>query len=197
MRSSASIVGFHRFAMRAGSGSFAFDAGLGHPRGAPGVVSSSYRQVPNTTWKGTSLLTVHRAPDGGRLAEAIASVLATSPANSLAPEVVAVPAKGVERWLAQRLAHVLGANGGDGVCANVLFPSPVRMLDETAKAVSPEHALSVQRWASAAHPAPRPRRGRQGASAGRRYPAGPLVRRLRAVPAADAPSLGQGPGRAG
>ncbi len=37
-----------------------------------------------------------------------------------------VPAKGVERWLTQRLSHRLGtgARGGDGVCAGVRFLSP-------------------------------------------------------------------------
>ena len=37
-----------------------------------------------------------------------------------------VPAKGVERWLTQRLSHRLGAGprGGDGVCAGRAFPQP-------------------------------------------------------------------------
>ena len=37
-----------------------------------------------------------------------------------------VPAKGVERWLTQRLSHRLGvgSRGGDGVCAGVRFLSP-------------------------------------------------------------------------
>ena len=37
-----------------------------------------------------------------------------------------VPAKGVERWLSQRLSHRLGAapGAGDGVCAGVRFTSP-------------------------------------------------------------------------
>ena len=37
-----------------------------------------------------------------------------------------VPAKGVERWLTQRLSHRLGAGarGGDGVCAGVRFLNP-------------------------------------------------------------------------
>ena len=36
-----------------------------------------------------------------------------------------MPARGVERWLAHRLAHRLGASGrGDGVCAHVAFPAP-------------------------------------------------------------------------
>jgi exodeoxyribonuclease V gamma subunit len=67
---------------------------------------------------------VHRAAHGSALAAALADVLRTPPADPFAREVVAVPAKGVERWLAQRLSHVLGsADGGDGVCANVHFPS--------------------------------------------------------------------------
>ena len=41
-------------------------------------------------------------------------------------EVVAVPTRGVERWLTQRLSAVVGASPGraDGVCANVEFPFP-------------------------------------------------------------------------
>ncbi len=37
-----------------------------------------------------------------------------------------VPARGVERWLTQRLSHRLGAGGrgGDGVCAGVRFLTP-------------------------------------------------------------------------
>ena len=37
-----------------------------------------------------------------------------------------VPAKGVERWLTQRLSHNLGTGprGGDGVCAGVRFLNP-------------------------------------------------------------------------
>ena len=95
------------------------------------------------------MLTLHRTDSGGTLAAGLAQVLASPSADPIAAEVVAVPAKGVERWLAQRLAHVLGAADGDGVCANVLFPSPVRMLDDTAQAVSPAHASSVERWAPA------------------------------------------------
>jgi exodeoxyribonuclease V gamma subunit len=98
---------------------------------------------------GASVLILHRAASGGALATGMADLLVVPTVDAFAAEVVAVPAKGVERWLAQRLAHVLGATGGDGVCANVLFPSPVRMLDETAQAVSPAHASSVDRWAPA------------------------------------------------
>lgn len=47
-------------------------------------------------------------------------------ADPFAEEVVVVPARGVERWLTQRLSHRLGATDGraDGVCAGVRFVSP-------------------------------------------------------------------------
>jgi len=64
-------------------------------------------------------------------------------------DVVAVPAKGVERWLAQRLSHVLGTPSGDGVCANVDFPWPSTLVDEALAASSAAHADAVERWAPA------------------------------------------------
>jgi exodeoxyribonuclease V gamma subunit len=47
------------------------------------------------------------------------------------PEVVAVPTRGVERWLTQRLSAVLGVSPGrrDGVCANVDFPFPGKVVN--------------------------------------------------------------------
>ncbi len=76
-------------------------------------------------------------------------MLAVPAADPFAPEVVAVPAKGVERWLAQRLSHVLGTDSGDGVCANVDFPWPGTLVDEALQATSAEHAEAVERWAPA------------------------------------------------
>ncbi len=93
------------------------------------------------------MLTVHRSASGSVLAGALADVLATTPPDDpFAAEVVAVPAKGVERWLAQRLSHVLGADDGDGVCANVRFPWPSALVDDAVRRASPEHAASVERW---------------------------------------------------
>ncbi|MCD2193009.1 exodeoxyribonuclease V subunit gamma [Actinomycetospora endophytica] len=74
-------------------------------------------------------LHVHRAERADRLAEALAEVLAAPPEDPFAADVVAVPTRGVERWLAQRLAHRLGAaDGEDGVCARVEFPAPAELV---------------------------------------------------------------------
>src|SRR4051794_1372879 len=71
-----------------------------------------------------SMLSVHRAERADALADALGELLARPLPDPFAAEVVAVPAKGVERWLAHRLAHRLGAERGGGVCAGMEFPSP-------------------------------------------------------------------------
>ena len=71
-------------------------------------------------------LHLHRAPRTDQLADALGELVATPLDDPFAEEVVVVPAKGVERWLTQRLSHRLGvgSRGGDGVCAGVRFLSP-------------------------------------------------------------------------
>ena len=74
-------------------------------------------------------LHLHRAVRADVLVDALGEVLATPLADPFATEVVCVPTPGVERWIAQRLAHRLGAGrGDDGVCAGVDFPSPRRLV---------------------------------------------------------------------
>ena len=86
------------------------------------------------------MLHVHRSQRADRLAEALAELLTEPPDDPFTPDIVAVPAKGVERWLAQRLSHVLGATSGDaaeaGVCAHVLFPPPGALIGEVLSAVT-------------------------------------------------------------
>jgi exodeoxyribonuclease V gamma subunit len=71
-------------------------------------------------------LHLHRAERTDVLADGLGRLLATPLPDPFDQEVVAVPAKGVERWLSQRLSHRLGAGprGGDGVCAGVRFVNP-------------------------------------------------------------------------
>jgi exodeoxyribonuclease V gamma subunit len=84
------------------------------------------------------VLTVHRSDRADALADALAELLSVPLADALAPEVVSVPTRGMERWLAQRVSGVLGAapGGADGVCANVLFPFPQRLLGDAVAAAS-------------------------------------------------------------
>jgi exodeoxyribonuclease V gamma subunit len=88
------------------------------------------------------VLHVHRAVRADVLAEALAALLSQPLADPFAADVVAVPTRGMERWLAQKMSSVLGASRGraDGVCANVLFPSPHRLVSDavaTASGIEP------------------------------------------------------------
>ena len=69
---------------------------------------------------------IHRASRTDQLADALGELLGAPLADPFATEVVVVPARGVERWLSQRLSHVLGTAPGraDGICAGVDFRSP-------------------------------------------------------------------------
>ena len=70
-------------------------------------------------------LHLHHATTTGLLADALGDLLAEPLPDPFAEEVVVVPAKGVERWLTQRLSHRLGVGArGDGVCAGVRFLNP-------------------------------------------------------------------------
>ncbi|OOL29161.1 exodeoxyribonuclease V subunit gamma, partial [Rhodococcus rhodochrous] len=82
------------------------------------------------------MLTLHRAERADTLAAALADLLAVPLADPFARELVAVPAKGVERWLTQRLSTVLGGTCGDGVAANIDHPSPARLVDEALAAAT-------------------------------------------------------------
>jgi exodeoxyribonuclease V gamma subunit len=84
------------------------------------------------------MLHVHRAERADGLVQALRSLLAEPPADPFAQEVVAVPTRGMERWLTQRMSERLGATPGrsDGVCANVGFPPPRRIVGDAVATVS-------------------------------------------------------------
>ncbi len=84
-------------------------------------------------------LHLHRAERTDLLADGLAALLAAPLGDPFAQELVLVPARGVERWLSQRLAGVLGAGpkpgSGDGVCAGVAFSSPSSLIAEVTGTV--------------------------------------------------------------
>ncbi len=84
------------------------------------------------------MLHVHRAERADGLVQALGGLLSRPLADPFAPEVIAVPTRGMERWLTQRMSGVLGVTPGraDGVCANVDFPSPRRLVADAVAAAS-------------------------------------------------------------
>ena len=76
-------------------------------------------------------LHLHRAERTDLLADGLGALLATPLPDPFAEELVIVPAKGVERWLSQRLSHILGrGDGQDGVCAGISFRNPHSLIAE-------------------------------------------------------------------
>jgi exodeoxyribonuclease V gamma subunit len=70
----------------------------------------------------TMSLHLHRAERSDRLVAGLAEVLADPLPDPFATEVVAVPTRGVERWVAQQVSDRLG------ICAGVDFPSVRRLV---------------------------------------------------------------------
>lgn len=78
------------------------------------------------------MFTIHRSERADALVDALVEVVATPLPDPFAAEVVAVPTRGVERWLTHRLGAAVGTSPGrgDGVCANVEFPFPGRLVGD-------------------------------------------------------------------
>jgi exodeoxyribonuclease V gamma subunit len=76
------------------------------------------------------VLRIHRAERADGLVEALAGLLGGAAGDPFAVDVVAVQTRGMERWLTQRLSDVFG------VCANVDFPSPRRLVGDAVAAAS-------------------------------------------------------------
>src|SRR2546423_12101700 len=84
------------------------------------------------------MLHLHRAERADGLVGALGAVVRSPLDDPLQAEIVAVPTRGVERWLTQRMSAVLGATPGraDGVCANVEFPFPGRLVNGAVAAAA-------------------------------------------------------------
>jgi exodeoxyribonuclease V gamma subunit len=82
-------------------------------------------------------LHLHRAARTDLLADGLGALLADPLPDPFAEDLVLVPARGVERWLSQRLSHVLGRRDGrgDGVCAGVTFRNPASLIAELTGSV--------------------------------------------------------------
>src|ERR1700694_5040540 len=76
-------------------------------------------------------LHLSRAERTNLLADGLGQLLATPLPDPFAVELVIVPAKGVERWLSQRLSHILGrGTAHDGVCAGIASRTPRTLIGE-------------------------------------------------------------------
>ncbi len=84
------------------------------------------------------MLHIHRAERADGLVDALRALLLDAFPDPFTPEVISVPTRGMERWLTQRMSGRLGATPGrfDGVCANVEFPSPRRLVGDSVMAAS-------------------------------------------------------------
>lgn len=86
-------------------------------------------------------LHLHRAVRADHLVAALGGLLTDPLPDPFATEIVVVPTRGVERWLAQSLSRRLGRTEGppafnDGICAGVSFWSPARLVGEVTAAVT-------------------------------------------------------------
>jgi exodeoxyribonuclease V gamma subunit len=83
-------------------------------------------------YEGREMFTIHRSERADALVDALVEVVAAPMPDPFATEVVAVPTRGVERWLTHRLGATVGTSPGrtDGVCANVEFPFPGRLVGD-------------------------------------------------------------------
>src|SRR4051812_17923079 len=76
------------------------------------------------------MLRIHRAERADGLVDALAALLGGETTDPFALDVVSVPTRGMERWLTQRMSDAFG------ICANVEFPSPRRLVGDAVAAAS-------------------------------------------------------------
>ncbi len=66
------------------------------------------------------------------LAGKLEEILRVPPASPMAPEIILVQSRGMERWLSLELARRLG------ICANIRFPFPNRFIEDVFRGVLPD-----------------------------------------------------------
>ncbi|CAN5827541.1 exodeoxyribonuclease V subunit gamma [soil metagenome] len=81
-------------------------------------------------------LLTHIASHPDVLVSRLCDELVEPPEDPFASDIVCVPTRGIERWLTQSIASELADRGiGDGICANVQFPSPRRLVASVVASV--------------------------------------------------------------
>ena len=95
------------------------------------------------------MLFLHRSERADGLVVMLGDLLTVPIKDVMAPEVVSVPTRGIERWLTQQLSSRLGASQGrsDGVCANIDFPFPGTLVGNALVAGSGDRPRSDP-WAA-------------------------------------------------
>ena len=84
------------------------------------------------------MLYIHRSERADALVDVLGGLLAKPLGDVMQAEVVAVPSRGIERWLMQRLSDRLGTSTdrADGVCANIDFPFPGALVGQALASAS-------------------------------------------------------------
>jgi len=85
-------------------------------------------------------LKVYKSNRAEKLLQALAQVLRVPLEDPLEPDVVVVPSRGMERWLALGLSQQLG------VCANLRFPFPGKLVSAAFQAVLGEMGGRTRAW---------------------------------------------------
>ena len=95
-------------------------------------------------------LQIHRSDHPDQLVDALCDVAALPLDDPFTSEVIAVPTRGIDRWLTQRIASTLAERGiGDGIAANIEFPFPHGFVTDVLEQ-TPETARSLEAWSDRA-----------------------------------------------
>ncbi|MEA2023165.1 MAG: exodeoxyribonuclease V subunit gamma [Actinomycetota bacterium] len=93
-------------------------------------------------------LLIHRSDHPDLLVDALCDVIAPPLDDPFTAEIIAVPTRGIDRWLTQRIASTLADRGiGDGIAANIEFPFPHGFVTDVLSQL-PDTARSIDAWST-------------------------------------------------
>ncbi len=93
-------------------------------------------------------LKIHRSDHPDLLVDALCDVIQTPLTDPFAPEIVAIPTRGIDRWLTERIGSTFAGRGvGDGIAANIDFPFPSRVVSGILDQI-PGTARSADAWST-------------------------------------------------